>query len=127
MTITTIDRQTCKLLAAEIEAALQTVAAKHGVKITSGGGTIGATEFVCKVQVTLTGEAMDDAARAQFVKYAELYGLKPEYFGRTFTSGGKSYKVAGLALNRSAKPVKITRADGVAMITTVESVVRAFA
>lgn len=124
--ITTLDTKTANLLQKEMAAALQSVAQRHGVKITPHGGTIGAshldvmTKF--KVQVE-DAAAKAEARKKEFDAYCELFGLKPEHFGATFMSRGVTYTIVGLELKRRKYPIRAIGDDGKELLFA-ESVAR---
>lgn len=115
MKITRFTKKECRLLGEAAVKALENLANEFGLKITYNGGTIDDYEFkmklACKVLVTEKGESAD---KAEFEKWATLYGLKPEWYGKPVVLGGQAFTISGLRTSgRSAKPVKLTRvSDG---------------
>lgn len=51
------------------------------------------------------------AAKAErdFKRWAETYGLKPEWFGQTFTSRGTDYRIVGINTRAPKFPVQVER------------------
>jgi hypothetical protein len=112
--ITQFDKTTCRLLAAEIEAALAAVAAKHGLTIKPAGGTFSANEFSTKVKFALSDSnpAAADAERTEFAKYAHFYGLTADQYGATIRTSQGDVTLIGFAASRPKFPIKVRTADG---------------
>jgi hypothetical protein len=114
--IRVFDRTSAKMLGAEIEAALQDVARKHGIAIRRGHGTFDNSNFALKVECSVidqgTGEAITREKR-DFTAYATLYGLEPSDLGRQFEFRGHIYTITGLKTGASRFPILAERgADG---------------
>lgn len=113
MTITVFDRPTYKAVQAEMLAALQAVAEKHGLRISDAGGTIGTTECVFKIKAAVTDrKAAADAAKVEWDKYAEVLGYKKAWFGKSFRQGNSIHTITGVAPTRAANPIKAKNARG---------------
>lgn len=129
-TTITMSRQLLSTLRPEIEAAVQAVAKKHGVIINSGSGTfspdIGTATL--RLDIAIAGgaedgtKAKDIKAAADWDAYAHTFGLKPEWKGKSFASGGHTYTIVGLEPRRHTRPVVAKRADGKSFIFPVDSV-----
>lgn len=112
MTITVFDRATCKLIGAEVEAAVAAVAAKHGLTAQSAGGTFDATSFTAKIKLVVTdNDALERKERADFAQYCGWFDLKPDDYGKEFTHQGKRYRLTGVLPTRSKSPIAVTRLD----------------
>lgn len=124
MAITSLDTKTANLLQKEMTEALQGIALKHGVKITAAGGTINPNhvDVFLKFRVEVSDIGAKDTARKQeFDQYCELFGMKPEHFGATFTSRGQTYKISGLELRRRKFPIRAVEiASGKELLFTEE-------
>ena len=114
--IKTFDSQNLKELRKDIDAALASVKAKHGVSLslgnisydpTIGRATTKMTMFVVGDGAAATDpRAVAEAKRiAEFKVAAESYGLKVEQLGATFTYGRDTYKLAGLNTKARKRPV----------------------
>jgi hypothetical protein len=111
MTIKTFSKPVTKALAAEIEAALQGVAAKHGISICYAGGTLlGDNKVVLKIAL----ESQDpDALRSEFEKVAPIFNLTVADYGKVLTVNGREMRLVGFDLKRRKFPLKMQAvADG---------------
>lgn len=105
--ITTIDRDTCRLLSSDISEALKTVAAKHGIQIRTRGGTFSPLNYTLKVECAVIGDAgvAETKERTDYPLYATMYGLKPEWLDKTFEHAGDEYTIVGLATRKRKNPI----------------------
>jgi hypothetical protein len=105
--ITNFDPSNLKQLRAAIDAALAPVVKQYGVRLSLG--TISYDPTNPKATTRLTMIAVGDAnaatdpraamlvkAKADFNRYAESFGLKPEQFGSIFKYGRETYKLVGV-------------------------------
>lgn len=100
-----VTRQMIRDINADIEKALQSVAEKHGVKISLGSSSYTHTDFTTKVKVE-TPEA-EGANKEKNKQYAELLGLPTDIVGRTISLQGKNYEVIRLDIGKPKNPVII--------------------
>lgn len=108
--ITTIDRDTARILSEECAVALHAVASKYGLELVRKAGTFGARELNVKFQlrsaevgdggVTITRESQT------FKSLAPIYGLSPDDLGREFTTSNGRYKITGLVPRRGKYPIQ---------------------
>ena len=90
MKITAIDRKALQHLRGVIDSALEELSNKHGwgIELKLANGTYnGTTNGHYKLNLNLiddSGAVMTEEAE-DFKRYAELYGLKPEWLGENFT------------------------------------------
>lgn len=125
MAITQFDKATCRMLGQQLEKTLRAFAADYGLTVQSAGGRFTDLEFTSKVLFKVNNpELQTNAAREEWNRYCELFDLKPEDFGREFTAKDGTYRVSGIALNRSKFPVKATDAAGKVMLFTADGVRR---
>jgi hypothetical protein len=121
--ITKLDRTNLKLLRAELDAAVFDVAKKYGISLKFGNARF--TESTATIKLDIAVKDADgtvvNRGREDFTRYAEMYGLKPEWLDLTFLSGGKTYKITGLAPNRRKRPV-LAETNGKTYIFPVEAV-----
>jgi hypothetical protein len=110
MTMNQFDKPTCRLLAEEIDRALQPVAERHGIVIQHGRGSFSPTNYTLKIEcsVRLNGETVTPEAEA-FKRYAEHYGLKPEDLGKIISHAGSQFRIVGLKPNSRRFPILAER------------------
>ena len=105
----TLDRALANKIHAEIIAAAKEIAAKHRMFITKKGGNFG--DFDLKVSMTLqmiseeAQEAKENKKEALWVLYAPSFGLKPEWFGKTFNCQNKTFEIIDLQHRKHKFPV----------------------
>lgn len=126
--ITSIDRQVCKLIASEIDAALQAVAARHGLSIAIKGGSFDYTMFQTKLVVCVTGK--DGAPTAspeakEFALYAPGVGVPAKLLNTKVVIQGTTYTLIGYKSRSPKYPFICLRADGRRFKMTTHSVVSA--
>ena len=105
----TLDRTLANKIHSEIIAAAKEIAAKHGMIITKKGGNF--ADFDLKVNMTLqmiseeAKEAKENKKEALWMLYAPSFGLKPEWFGKTFTCRNKTFEIIDLQPRKHKFPV----------------------
>ena len=104
------DRVTLRVLRADIEAALASVAAKHNLTVTTGG--IRYSPTLATVKVEFAKEGSGNRVEQEFKRYAELFDLSPDDLGKKFKFNGAVFTVTGLKPNSPKFPLLATRADG---------------
>lgn len=109
MQIKEFDRAIVRRLIEECDAVLTQALAPYGLKVARGRSTYDRERFTLKMEVTAAGA---DVARTEFERYAVLLGVKPEDYGREFTSNGERYKLIGLNLSRPKFPFSAERIGG---------------
>lgn len=93
-----LDKQTIKIVHADLDQAIALVLAKHGLKKETSRISYHPLGFTMKLEVVLEGSEAEIAAQ-KFAYDFERWGLK---YGDTVTlSGGRSFTVAGF--NKGAK------------------------
>lgn len=103
--IKTFNKPVTKAIAAEIEAALQGVAAKHGIAIAYSGGTIlGDTKVVLKLALTSKDP---DAQRSAFAQLAPAVGLDANDYGKVIPVNGRDMRLVGIDLRKRRFPLKM--------------------
>jgi hypothetical protein len=121
-----IDRDTVRAIRQQINDALAPIGKSLGVTVeVEGSATFTASNINFKVVVAKTtkdGVVLTKEAEA-WKRLASMYGLDPEALGKTFTYGGKEYKITGLATRRGRFPVQADRvSDGRGFKFPVEAV-----
>ena len=111
-----LNKTLVRQILAECDEALKAVADRHGMKVVRKSCRYSDTELpvAFKLVGTVTddsGTEVDPEAKA-FTDMAKLFGLKPEYLGRSFMSRGRSFTVTGLKPRNRKYPVMAKTADG---------------
>ena len=110
--ITKIDKNTLVSLRPDIDAALAELGARLGLKFHAGNGSYGDNRAHFKLEIEVDDPAVQEAAaRKEFEQYCGLYDLEPSDFGIEFKANGKTYRVCGLAMNRSKFPIKVLHVE----------------
>ncbi len=107
--ITKFDKPTAKALANEIAAALQGIAAKHGIAIDYNGGTVGDDVFTCRVRCKVTDEAAVAAKqKVDWNNYCHLFDLSAaDYNAIVDVGAGKQVQLIGFDLGRTKCPIRV--------------------
>ncbi len=84
------------------------------LKIEVGNASFTESNVTFKVEVALVGKGGEIKTKEaeSFKAFASLYGMKAEDFGKSFTTGGHTYKIVGLKTSRHKLPVVVEREDG---------------
>ena len=105
-----ITPQLIRAINIDIQEALQSVAKKHGVKISLGGTSYSKADFTTKVKV--------ESAEAEQVKgeeskqWAKLLDLPEDVIGLKFQIQGKDFEVIRLDISKPKNPVIAKGTDG---------------
>lgn len=114
--INSFDRATLRALKDVISAALQPIEQEYGLKITFGSGNFSDTNYTAKLHVDLVNAGtgvVNTQERADWARYAPMYGLEATQLDRIFISRGMQFQVTGFKPNRPKFPVSAKRvADG---------------
>lgn len=103
------DKRACNAVRADINAALKTVATKHGIKLVAGRGTFDDTHFTLKLEMGVLDESGADlSAKRDFEMCATHFGLKPEDFGCEFVFDGETYRLDGVRQRAERMPLLAT-------------------
>lgn len=104
--IKAITRATAQLLSDEMELALQGIAKKYGVKITSANGSFDSTKFTSKFSVVvLDADGGDAHAKDEWNMCCRSFNLKDNLIGKKFTSGGDKFVIVKLKPRGRRTPV----------------------
>lgn len=114
MTIQSFDKPTLNILRAKLAAALKEVADSTGLKIEVGSCRFNSNIASFKLEVATVGQngQVNSREAEAFKREAHFFGLQPTDLGRSFRSGGHTYKITGLKPNSPRFPVLATRMDG---------------
>jgi hypothetical protein len=103
--VSSIDRNTAKLIGAACEEALREVAEKYGLTVTVRGGSYDPNVGTFTPKIVF---AEADAAKNEFDMYAHLYMLNADDFGKEFVSRGHTYRVSGIKTRATKMPILAT-------------------
>jgi len=112
--IKAFDKQNLQQLRADMDAAIQQVAQKHGITIRLKNISYLPERATSKLEFIATGEAASAANpqaaqeaiyAADFKRYCSSFGLKPEQHGATFKHGRDTYKLVGLKPRAPKNPI----------------------
>ena len=121
----TMTRDLCKTIQAEALAALQAVAAKHGLVVSGAGGKYDNVKANLKFEFA-AGTRKERAADT-FTDYCAIFGFKASDKNREFKFKGVAYRLVGFNPNRPARSCMIERvADQKSFIARPEDVLAAF-
>lgn len=107
MKITSFEKPTLRIINAEIESALQSVATKYGIKISVGNASYNVAECNVKVNMRVPGVANP---------HAEILGLPTNIEGVQFKMLGTTYEVVRVDANKPKFPIIIKKAEENSMV-----------
>ena len=117
----------CKRLQHELVAACTKVAEQHG--LTLEGGELDNIDLrhsfdICfRIGIPLNDGSLYSPEKAMFEAFAEYVGLEPSDYARTFRTGGETFRITGVNLNRPKYPISAIRiADGKSFKFTPENI-----
>lgn len=102
-----MDKAKASQIRTAITGVFAAVEQKFGVKATVMGGNFSTTDCTYKVQfaeVASNGTVQTREAQ-EFVRNAELFGLKPDDLGTEFSSAGRRFKITGLSTRSRRFPI----------------------
>lgn len=88
------NRRGFELFRNDVEAALKSVAEKHGIEIECGKISYSSFDFSMQLKVT-KNDGNVDGKKAIFEQECVYFGFKPDDYNREFRSNGKSFKLIG--------------------------------
>lgn len=134
----TITREMLRDIRIESEQALAAIGKKHGVIITIGRATFNASSAKFTMELTKSTEAAQVAvasgvrpkhamAAEDYKRLCTQYGMKPEWFGQSFTWGrGKGLCIVGLLPNKHKNNVLVEGTGGGKYIMSPADVIACF-
>ncbi len=120
--ITQFDKKVLKVFQPKFEKAVTEVIEAFGLTVEFSGGIFESSTFKPKITIIASGA---DPDKEDFEAYAEMFGLKPDDYGKEFRNNGNTYTLAGLAPNRPKFPIIGERSDGKRFKFTTEIIERA--
>lgn len=109
-----------------LEAALNQVAEKFGLKARLGGGKFTDNEFTGKIILTVADpEAAAMHEKNEFNAYCNVFRLKPEHYGTTLrhlSRDGEPCTLIGFVMTRSKFCIKTRTASGKIILFTEQAV-----
>jgi hypothetical protein len=128
-----MDLAKLKQIAPQLDAELDSVFAKYGLKVRQRRATVDPALGLVKFSIETADVALKTKSgeqttpeREAFKRGAWIVGLKPEHLDRTFVMQGTEYKVAGLRPKASKNAVLIKRTkDGKQFVCSAHHVLRA--
>lgn len=102
-----MDKATVKTMQDDMAKAVEDVAQKYGLRITKSAARFSDHE----VSLTFGFRTTDTAAiltreKADWEKYAKMFGLEPDDFGQEFEWWAQKYCITGVNLGRTKYPIK---------------------
>lgn len=105
------DRRKAAAMRSVIDAKLAELSQATGLQFSIGNIKFNDAEMSTRLTVTCPERAQDHLRRDWEVM-ARHYGLKPEWFGKSFTQGGKTFTIVRLDTKKRRYPVICDRSDG---------------
>ena len=98
MEIKQFNRSNLKKLEEAVIKAVQPVAEEFGIQIKYGGGSFTATDFKLRLVCAVQNDdgTYETPERADFKKFAYMYGLTADDIDMEFTWNGEKHKLSGL-------------------------------
>lgn len=123
--ITAFDKSSVRTAADKLLAALKPVAEELGLHFAYKGSTISPKSAILKFELATVDESgtAETQERTDFKQYASLFGLQPSDLDREFTSGGRTFRIAGLRPRATKKPIIVER-EGQQYIFTAEAILQ---
>lgn len=104
-----------KIIRADIDAALASVEAKHGIKFNLGNIRFSDNDFRGKLECNSVADASGNAINPAEVHFNDnrwRVGLARDAFGKTFRSNGRTFTIVGVNTRAKKYPVKATDPNG---------------
>lgn len=126
MKLKVIRKETVQLIRKELNKLLEEYGTPKGLQIELGNNLSYSDSTISgKIKVILIGDgSVKDMYKKEFIENAEAWGLKPSYFGRSFISNGKTYKIVAIQVRKHKYPVLTQDTNGKMVCYTIESINR---
>jgi|WetSurSiteA1Bulk_404760.scaffolds.fasta_scaffold92956_2 hypothetical protein len=110
----------------DINKALASVMAKHGLTIDLGNISYTGDQFTSKITAKVTnGGTKEDVAKREWDRWAPLYGMKAEWFGKEVRIGGSLLTITGIDHKKRKNIVQITSKNGTNYVTSKQEIIDA--
>lgn len=113
-----------KKMRGDIEAAMKTVEAAHGVKLSLGRCTYCEDTATFKLEVARVGDGGEAITKdaADFKLYAPMLGIAADMLFKTVRLLGTNYKIVGLKPRRAKPVLAISERDGRTYCFTADAI-----
>lgn len=94
----------------EIQAALDSIAKKHGLAASVGNIRFGPDRFSVKIEMATTSDPNNVGEKKEkqdYIRAAAMYGLDPAWLDKSFSMANKSYTIKGLYPNKRKNNVLV--------------------
>ena len=119
-----MDRVTVKSIRLLLEDTLDEYFKMEGISVEVGNASYGQSECTFKV-IFVDGEGTSKA-ESDWEQYAELYGLKKSWLGKSFKLSGKPFTITGFKPKARKNQVLIRNEKGKGYVCSADMVVNAF-
>ena len=123
MAISNFNKSNLSGLRTDINAALAEVMKKHGISIEIGNISFSGEQFTTKLTAKTGSSTTEESAKNEWEKYATVYGMKPEWFGKKVFISGSNHTITKLLPSKRKNIVQITSADGKKYITSAATII----
>lgn len=104
-----ISKEECKVISAEISAAIKPILERHGLALSKTNSTYGPLYGIKieadKVSLGVNGVNTTSQYADAYNKLGSLYNIKPGMLGKKFVNRGREFAFAGIASSRSKYPI----------------------
>ena len=109
-----ITQEKVRELRLKMQAILDEFAEANGVHAMITGGTYTLNNATYKLELAVVEEDGEVRTRdaEHFIYYASMFGLTPNYLGKTFQHDGKLMKIVGLKRKNRSYPIMVEADDG---------------
>lgn len=128
MTITAFTKTNVRQLEAEVQAAMEAIAKKHGLTVTPRGGRFSGGSATLKTEFAVVAEdgTVKTPEYEALQLHARLWGVDAAKFDEFRDFNGEEFKVVGYRTRAPKKPFIIENQAGKQYITTAAAVARAY-
>ncbi len=115
--IKSFNEDLCRQVETEVEASMQVIAEKYGLKLKMLPGTLSSDTVIfvprCQLEVPERTETVASAKEEEdYLQYAESFGVRGRWLGKAFQRGNFTYQVVGLRINEPNECIILQRSDG---------------